>query len=127
MDTGDMYYKATLGYQKKTETTMRRFENHLGNHNKFWEIDTPVQVGSAFIVTTRWGRIGTYGDSKPQTFYSRGQAESFVQKKIIEKIGRGYTEIGSKAETPPPLYAYTPKKAEPIVPEQRKKRHIDLS
>lgn len=63
----------------------RYFEFSDGTSSKFWEID---RDGSD--VTTRWGRIGTDGQSKTKSFDSEAQAENEYNKLIAEKTSKGY-------------------------------------
>jgi DNA ligase-1 len=76
---------------KKTTTTgstkPRYFEFVAGPSNKFWEIS---QDGNN--MTTRWGRIGTTGQSKTKTFSDPPAAAKAVAKLITEKTDEGYVE-----------------------------------
>jgi DNA ligase-1 len=69
----------------------RRFEFTEGTSSKFWEI---TQSGSD--VTTRWGRIGSAGQSKTKTFANTVAAERQVAKLIEEKTEEGYLERTAK-------------------------------
>ena len=65
----------------------RRFEFVEGASNKFWEVS---QSGNS--LTTRWGRIGSNGQSKTKT-YADPQAASVAMAKLIgEKTDEGYIE-----------------------------------
>lgn len=68
---------------------MRRFEYRDQKSSKFWEIG---RAGAE--VTTRWGRIGTEGQSKVKQFASEAKAEAEVAKQIRGKTGKGYVELG---------------------------------
>jgi DNA ligase len=69
-------------------STMKRyFEFVEGTSSKFWEIST-----SGSDVTTRWGRIGTDGQSKTKTFKDEAAAKKEYDKLIEEKTGKGYIE-----------------------------------
>lgn len=65
----------------------RYFEFVEGKSSKFWAIS---QSGSD--VTTRWGRIGSTGQSKTKTFSDGTVAERQREKLIEEKTGEGYVE-----------------------------------
>lgn len=65
----------------------RYFEFADGTSSKFWEIDR-----DGLDVTTRWGRIGTDGQSKPKSFDSEAKAENEYNKLVAEKTSKGYKE-----------------------------------
>jgi predicted DNA-binding WGR domain protein len=65
----------------------RYFEFVAGSSRKFWEISL-----SGSDVTTRWGRIGTDGQSKTKTLKDPAAAKKEYDKLIAEKTGKGYTE-----------------------------------
>ncbi len=65
----------------------RHFEFVGGTSNKFWEIS---QNGNE--MTTKWGRIGTAGQSKTKSFADEPAAAKQVAKLIEEKTGEGYLE-----------------------------------
>ncbi len=65
----------------------RYFEFVEGKSSKFWEVS---QSGSE--MTTRWGRIGTTGQSKTKPFADAAAAAKQVAKLIAEKTGEGYVE-----------------------------------
>jgi DNA ligase-1 len=65
----------------------RYFEFVAGTSNKFWEV---WQDGSN--MTTRWGRIGTAGQSKTKPFADAQAAAKVAAKLIEEKTGEGYIE-----------------------------------
>ena len=58
-----------------------------GASNKFWEVS---QLGST--ITTRWGRIGSGGQSKTKAFADETSAARAIEKLIAEKTGEGYVE-----------------------------------
>jgi DNA ligase-1 len=68
-------------------TANRHFEFTDGKSNKFWEISR-----SGSDVTTRWGRIGTAGQSKTKIFVDESAAIKQEAKLIGEKTGEGYVE-----------------------------------
>ena len=65
----------------------RYFEFVSGTSNKFWEVSQ-----NANNTTTRWGRIGTAGQSKTKPFADEHAAAKMVAKLIEEKTGEGYVE-----------------------------------
>ncbi|QQR47138.1 WGR domain-containing protein [Myxococcus xanthus] len=64
---------------------MPRYEFKEGSSSKFWEINLS---GSSF--TARWGRIGTDGQEKTQTFGSPAEAQKEHDKLVREKEKKGY-------------------------------------
>ena len=71
----------------------RRFEyrgyTDKGNEsNKFWEV-TVVQNR----VITKWGKIGTFGSSKENSYTSKEEAEKKVKSLVRSKIRKGYVEV----------------------------------
>ena len=65
----------------------RHFEFVAGTANKFWEIS---QEGNT--MTTRWGRIGSAGQSKTKAFADLQAAAEAVAGLIEAKTGEGYIE-----------------------------------
>ncbi len=68
----------------------RYFEFVQGTSSKFWEVS---QAGNA--MTTRWGRIGSSGQSKTKTFVDEQMVAKAIAKLVEEKTGEGYTEKSS--------------------------------
>jgi DNA ligase-1 len=68
-------------------TKKRMFEFSDGKSNKFWEV---WQSGAD--MTTRWGRIGSAGQSKTKTFADAAAASRQIEKLIQEKTEEGYEE-----------------------------------
>jgi len=58
-------------------------------HNKFWAGRLDENTNT---VETRWGRIGTKGQSQTKTFSSTYQAANFLENKLHEKRRKGYTD-----------------------------------
>ncbi|HYC90672.1 MAG TPA: DUF4132 domain-containing protein [Thermoanaerobaculia bacterium] len=84
---------------------MRRFELVEGASNKFWEVEI-----SGSDVTTRWGRIGTAGQSKTKAFATPAAARKEHDDLIREKLAKGYHEAAAAtpaapAAPPPPVAA----------------------
>lgn len=69
---------------------MPRFEIREGSSNKFWEISLE---GTTF--TTKWGRIGTNGQAKTQSFDSEEAAKKEHDKLVREKENKGYERVGA--------------------------------
>lgn len=65
----------------------RRFEFVDGKSSKFWEVS---QSGSE--LTTKWGRIGTAGQSKTKTLDDEAAAARQAAKLVEEKTDEGYVE-----------------------------------
>jgi DNA ligase-1 len=68
-------------------TAARYFEFVQGSSNKFWEVS---QSGNT--MTTRWGRIGSAGQSKTKTFADDQAAADAVARLVDEKTAEGYIE-----------------------------------
>jgi DNA ligase-1 len=68
-------------------TKPRYFEFVEGNSSKFWEIS---QAGNT--MTTRWGRIGSAGQSKTKTFADEAAAASAMAVLLEQKMDEGYVE-----------------------------------
>jgi len=73
--------------------TPRYFEFTSGTSSKFWEVSQ-----SGCEMTTRWGRIGTAGQSKTKTFSDEGAAAQQVERLVGEKLADGYTETSPHPE-----------------------------
>jgi predicted DNA-binding WGR domain protein len=86
---------------------MRRFELVEGTSSKFWEI---AREGA--VVTVRWGRIGTEGQTKAKDHGSIAKAESEHDELVREKTKKGYRETSAAASAPDPVAA--PPSAGPI-------------
>ena len=66
------------------------FENKEPGHNKFWEVYHHNEQ-----LITKWGRIGSLGTRKEQSFGNLiFAAEKYMQKLIKEKLSKGYKSIG---------------------------------
>lgn len=65
----------------------RYFEFVEGNSSKFWEV---AQSGNN--MTTRWGRIGSTGQSKMKTFADERAATDAIAVLIGQKTDEGYEE-----------------------------------
>lgn len=60
----------------------------INNNNKFWTA-TLHEDNSVFV---RWGRVGDAGQSQTKNHPSRSAAERFIESKVREKKGKGYSE-----------------------------------
>jgi DNA ligase-1 len=65
----------------------RYFEFVEGTSSKFWEVSL-----KGVEMMTRWGRIGTTGQSKTKTFKDEAAALAAAAKLVEEKTGDGYVE-----------------------------------
>ena len=68
-------------------TKPRYFEFVEGTSSKFWEVS---QAGKT--ITTRWGRIGSTGQSKTKSFADEQAAVNAMAALIEEKTDEGYVE-----------------------------------
>jgi predicted DNA-binding WGR domain protein len=75
-------------------SNFQRFEFEEEGSSKFWEI----QIEDC-DVTTRWGRIGTSGQSKTKTFHSAAEAQKEHDKLVKEKTSKGYRSAGSTSNS----------------------------
>ena len=89
---------------------MPRFEFVEGTSSKFWEIEV-----AGAVLTTRWGRIGSAGSTKQQTFASAAAAGAARDKLVGEKTRKGYREVGAAPAAPTPA-APTPAAPTPAAP-----------
>jgi predicted DNA-binding WGR domain protein len=64
-----------------------------GNHYKFWEAAIEVEVSGNAQLVTRWGRIGTAGQTREYTFRLVTAARSRLDSIVREKLNKGYREI----------------------------------
>jgi predicted DNA-binding WGR domain protein/Leucine-rich repeat (LRR) protein len=68
----------------------RMFEFQDGTSAKFWEITL-----EDCELKTRYGKLGTNGQSTNKTFETTEKAKKELEKLIKEKIGKGYSEPGA--------------------------------
>lgn len=68
-----------------------RLLNDSEKHNKVWSAE--LTNNGVITVETKWGRLGTKGQSKTETFYSEYEAKHAIEKKRNEKERKGYFEI----------------------------------
>jgi DNA ligase len=79
--------------EDSTMAQKRHFEFVEGTSSKFWEVRVEGRD-----VTTRWGRIGTDGQSKTKTFKDEAAAQAEAAKLIQEKTGKGYQEKSERVD-----------------------------
>jgi len=87
--------------------TERRFTFIGGNSSKFWSVKMePAKniEADAFDVSVNWGRIGTQGQHADYPFMSKAKAQEFINKKISEKLAKGYQEQMKRPEPPQKKY-----------------------
>lgn len=82
---------------------MRRFEFKDSRSYKFWEIEIE---GAAF--TARYGKVGTDGQTQTKSFASADKAAAAAEKKVLEKVRKGYAEVGSAPAAAPKQAAGDP-------------------
>jgi DNA ligase 1 len=78
---------ANTASSKSTEEGARYFEFVDGASSKFWEIKLE---GTAF--TTRYGKIGTDGQTSMKEYDSDDKAQKEYDKLVAEKTKKGYAE-----------------------------------
>lgn len=79
--------KAPIAKAPAKKPSARRFELIGGGSSKFWEISL---AGAS--LTTRFGRIGTEGQSASKSFVSASEAAKAYEKLVSEKTKKGYQE-----------------------------------
>ena len=91
-----------------------RYEFVGGTSNKFWEIEKPV-CSAGWVVSVHFGRIGTNGQHHINVFSTPVAAAVYYDKKVSEKIAKGY-----KHTFP----------ASPVIPQPKKEKpaceHLQL-
>lgn len=71
---------------------LTRLECVNNYHYIFWQVEL---LNDSTILITRWGRIGTTGQTKTYEFASRGFAFQEFHKKVAEKRRKGYVEVAT--------------------------------
>ena len=79
--------KATGGKRAAGRGGARYFELVDGSSRKFWEITVENKR-----FTTRYGRIGTAGQTTTKSFRSPDEAKAEADKLLLEKARKGYVE-----------------------------------
>jgi uncharacterized protein (TIGR02996 family) len=72
------------------------FEFSEGSSSKFWEISL-----DGTTVTTRYGKIGSDGQSTPKAYKSAGEAKAEHDKLVAEKTKKGYQLVRGAAPAAP--------------------------
>jgi predicted DNA-binding WGR domain protein len=88
---------------------MRRFEFSEGGSSKFWSAGVE---DNKFIVV--YGKIGTEGKREEKIFPNEAAAKKELDKKLAEKVKKGYAEVAAGATAP----AAEPEKKEPEAPKK---------
>jgi DNA ligase-1 len=68
-------------------TGTRYFEFVDGKSNRFWEVAVAGRE-----IATRWGRLGTDGQTTTKSFADEAAARAAADRLIAEKTGKGYVE-----------------------------------
>lgn len=87
--------KAVSGkLKKKAPHVQRMFECVTPNNSKFWEITITdnAEYGDTSVFT-RYGKIGTAGVEKEVWTDDLGACNLWANKKIKEKLDKGYVEV----------------------------------
>jgi len=73
---------------------------------KFWSGSVKGKV-----LTTRWGKIGTQGQSKEETFADAASAKASLDKQAAAKVKKGYkpATAGGRQQSAPIAATFTPK------------------
>jgi predicted DNA-binding WGR domain protein len=79
---------------------MARYEFAEGSSQKFWEITL-----DGLALTTRWGRIGTGGQSKTKQFADAAEARRAHDALVREKQSKGYSLVSGGTAAPAPVRA----------------------
>jgi predicted DNA-binding WGR domain protein len=85
------------GSKKKTDRNKVRLEHTTDGHNKFYEIEylgihdairSPINTNYKIKIT--YGKIHTQGSVSQHGFNNEEAARHFMEKKIQEKLKKGY-------------------------------------
>jgi predicted DNA-binding WGR domain protein len=71
----------------RTKTMKRYFECIKGSSCKFYEVEV-----AGTVVNTRYGRIGSTGQSQTKAFTDAATAEKHASKLVEQKLGKGYVD-----------------------------------
>lgn len=69
-----------------------RYECTVDDHNKFYELHL-LPEGANYLVDIKYGKIGTQGSFNKHRFTDEAGAKRFFQKKIDEKLKKGYRRV----------------------------------
>lgn len=84
------------------------------NHYKFWEAELS---DSSTTLITRWGRIGTRGQSKHYEFASNISASWAYWEKVAEKRRKGYQDTTPTIPTIPDRNPSQPHEEKTTIPK----------
>jgi len=79
---------------------MRRLQFVAGGSAKFWQVSVRGKT-----VETRWGRIGSEGQRKTESFDSSALASAAAAKQVREKLAKGYADPSRGAPVGAPTQA----------------------
>ena len=74
-------------------TKKRYFKSTVDGASKFWEVWMEADT-----VSTRWGKIGSDGQTKTKEFADAAKAKKEYEKLLKEKTDKGYVEGTAPAE-----------------------------
>lgn len=106
----------------------RRFTYVGGGSNKFWEVYEPFQSQGEWVVEVRFGKTGAWGQEHQNVFHYQSAAIKHYNKKIAEKLAKGYKEQGTVA-VKKNVADYTPKWEQAVKPVYKPPvcQHNDLT
>jgi predicted DNA-binding WGR domain protein len=65
------------------------------NRLRFYRLEVVRDLLGAWCVIRRWGRIGTRGQMRVESYPSRHAAEVAAERQARRKVARGYVPPGS--------------------------------
>lgn len=90
--------------------TKTRYEFIGGTSKKYWEIYEPFSTSPGqWAVHVHFGRIGTDGQNHINAFYTAAGAQNYYNKKVQEKLGKGYKNVSLIIPTSKPAVVKKPK------------------
>ena len=105
-----------------------RLEFVDGRSAKFWEVELlsePIEMDDnsnstlpLYIIVTRWGRIGSKGQSKEGTFYSPEKARLSVKTQVSAKLRKGYKRV-AVTSNPRTTTTQVPRSPAPLLVEPK--------
>lgn len=82
--------------RKEADFNFVRLEHKEDGHNKYYEIKV-LPIGNSsltkFSTESKYGKIGSIGGVKKQGFQTLSKALTSVQKKVAEKLKKGYKRV----------------------------------
>lgn len=73
---------------------MARYECRENGSSKFWVVNRPVEIDGSWFVTVEFGKIGVWGQTRSHEERSRYAADRYYEKKVDEKLNKGYSLVG---------------------------------